>query len=363
MMARRALLPAACLCVSLLGGAALPRQALAQRQPGPAADVVSDFWREVQTPGIRRANTLLRHGLRQLTQALRTDDPVQREAALAGAVARLRRAHQRAPADLDVLYFLAFASSQRQLVQRQANAAEAVREAIALYEALRALDADYESESVAFELGLLYTRQRQYGRAVEEYQRGILRAFDPRSTVSAHANMAEVIMLDGDAALALRHYDRAAEVARQYAGDTLSLALALWGSAVASDRLGEGREAVERARQALRASGGNMLVLRSNGVFFEPESEIHWYEGLGALAMAEDEVDPDEKLAALQRALRSFRTYLEQVETRATWDGVVERRVTALEAQIAEQERAQADGGPGRRRGRGRAGTAARARP
>lgn len=331
--------------------------AAAQRQPSSAHVTVSDFWREVQTPGVRRANTLLRHGLRQLTQALRTDDPVQREAALAGAVARLRRAHERAPQDLDVLYFLAFASSQRQLVQRQPDAAGAIGDAIALYEELRALDADYESESVAFELGLLYTRQRQYARAVAEYQRGILRAFDPRSTVSAHANLAEVIMLSGDAELALRHYERAAEIARQYSGDPLSLALALWGSAVASDRLGEGTAAVERAGAALNASGGTMALLRSNGVFFEPESEIHWYEGLGALAMAEATTDAEEKRAALRRALRSFQSYLSEVETPATWDRVVSARVQRIEEQLAALEHA---GRPARPRSAGRPRPAAR---
>ena len=354
-VASRSVCAAACVAAVLSSSTPAAR---AQRQPGPAAATVSDFWREVQTPGVRRASTLLRHGLRQLQEAQLTDDPVQREAALAGAVARLRRAHERAPTDLDILYFLAFATSQRQLVQRQANAGASIREAIALYESLRELDEDYESESVAFELGLLYTRLREYTRAVDEYERGILRAFDPRTTVSAHANMAEVIMLSGDAARALRHYDRAAEVARQYAGDSLSLALALWGSAVASDRLGEGREAVERARQALRASGGDMLLLRTNGVFFEPESEIHWYEGLGSLAMAEDETDRELKLAALQRALRSFRRYLAEVETVATWDRVVARRVTDIEAQVAELERADTSA---RGAGTGRAGRGARA--
>jgi tetratricopeptide (TPR) repeat protein len=291
MIGKRSRCAGAVVLVALALGA-MGSPAAAQRQPSRAQVTVSDFWREVQTPGVRRASTLLRHGLRQLTQALRTDDASQREAALGGAVARLRRAHERAPADLDVLYFLAFASSQRQLVQRQPDADAAIREAIGLYEQLRALDEDYEAESVAFELGLLYTRLRQYGRAVDEYERGILRAFDPRSTVSAHANMAEVIMLNGDAALALRHYERAAEIARQYSGDSLSLALALWGSAVASDRLGEGSAAVERAGAALNASGGTMAILRTNGVFFEPESEIHWYEGLGALAMFETASGP-----------------------------------------------------------------------
>jgi tetratricopeptide (TPR) repeat protein len=327
--------------------------AAAQQHPTRPGVPVSDFWREVQTPGVRRAGALLRHGLRQLTQALRIDDREQRELTLEGAVARLRRAHELAPDDVDVLYFLAFASSQRQLVQRQADAGAAVREAIALYEELRARDEDYEAESVAFELGLLHTRLRHYGRAVEEYERGILRAFDPRSTVSAHANMAEVIMLNGDAALALRHYDRAAEVARQYAGDPTSLALALWGGAVASDRLGEGTAALERAGVALNASGGDMSALRQNGVFFEPESEIHWYEGLGALALAETASDREERLLALRRALRSFQTYLAEVETPATWDRVVEGRVRQIEQQIATLTAGgQVERGAGEARGR-----------
>ncbi len=322
-----------------LGTPSCASPASAQRSPGPAAeafdDTISDFWREVHTPGARRASTLLRHGLRQLSQALRSEDSIRREQALAGAVSRLRRAHERSPRDLDILYFYAFASSQRQLAQHGPEGAPLVQAAIDLYEQLRTLDAEYEAESVAFELGLLYTRQRAYERAIDEYQAGILRAFDPRSTVSAHANMAEVIMLSGDAERALRHYEHAAVVARQYDGDAASLALALWGSAVAADRLGEGRSAVERAARALQASGGEMTILRTNGVFFEPENELHWYEGLGALALAEAEPESAPRLGHLQRAQRSFQRYLDEVETPAAWDRVARERVEQLAEAIA----------------------------
>ena len=65
-----------------------------------------------------------------------------------------------------------------------------------------------------------------------------------------------------------------------------------------------------------------------------------------------------EALAALQRALRSFRRYLAEVETVATWDRVVARRVTDIEAQVAELERADTSA---RGAGTGRAGRGARA--
>lgn len=300
------------------------------------ADRIADFWREAHYPGARRARTLFRHGMRQLARAMRTTDPRSRASLLTGAIGRLRRAHERAPTNAEILYFYAFAVSQTaggageldSTVRRRVNLA------LRLFERLRELDDDHEAQAVAFEMGLLYSRRGDYPTAAAAYERAIARAFDPRSTVSAHGNMAEVIMLTGEVELALQHYLRAAEIARQNQRETLSLALAYWGAAIASDRLGESNAAVEYAGRAVSAGGGTMLPLRSDGVFFEPANEIHWYEGLGHLANSAAEPEEEDQRIHLESALDSFELYLETAESERDWDVLVRRRITQIRAQL-----------------------------
>jgi len=302
-------------CIAALGLALLaPRPALAGEGrgggvPAPPGDLRSDFWREVAQPGYAASRALFDQGLRLLAVALETRSPTSRTARLQAAIARLELAHRRAPDDPQALYYLgvAIAALEGPGLGRQHAEEEA---AVTRFLELRALDPDFYSDRVAFELGILYTRMGRLAQAADEYRRAIERAFDEAETVSAHSNLAEVCMLAGDLELAVAHYDRAIELARRGgASQSESLALALFGSAVALHRLGQREAAIERARQALSAGGGSMDVLRAEGVFFEPIYEIHYYEALGHLALAASRTGREAEQARADAA-RSFQRYL-----------------------------------------------------
>lgn len=285
--------------------------ASAQEMPSltPPPDTSAPFWREVRRPGHERARTLLRHALRRIEEALAQPSPWRRAAMLDAAITRLELARTRAPDDAEVLFHLAFALSRWEEPVVNGAPRRRTREAIANFERLRALDPDHRASEVAFELGILCTRERDFGRAVEEYRRVIAAAFAPAETASAWSNLGEVTMLMGDLALAVESYERAVTIARDGgASGAVSMVLALYGLAVALDRQGDRTTALERAREAYSAGAG-LGVLRSEGVFFEPEYEVHYYEGLGALSAAPSATGP-ERTRLLRDSLRSFQRYL-----------------------------------------------------
>jgi hypothetical protein len=82
--------------------------------------------------------------------------------------------------------------------------------------------------------------------------------------------------------------------------------LALWGQAITLDRLGERGEALARAGRALREDRAPFSVLHQNGVFFVPSYELHYYEGLGALAQVHAEREGEESLAQAITRARSW---------------------------------------------------------
>lgn len=261
-------------------------------------------------PGYERSRVLLRHGLRLLVLSTRVDDDRERSILIDGAISRLTLARERSPDDPEVLYYLAVSTAafERPRVGRTPERRD--QAAIALFEELRRMDPDWNASQVAFELGILHTRLHRYPEAAEEYRRAIGRAFDESEMIATHSNLAEVSMLHGELEVALSHYARAIELS-QNAGpaQAVSYVLALWGSAVALDRLGEHDAALERARAALSAGGGDARVLHAEGVFFEPTWELYYYEAIAHMARA-DTMTGDEARAAYGDATRSWERFL-----------------------------------------------------
>jgi tetratricopeptide (TPR) repeat protein len=338
------------------------------------ARVTGPFWSEVGSPGQRRVGQLLTQARRHIARAQRQLPgawqesceralalrlPVsgarvrrgrqramaqlarlalRRRAELDAALARLERAAELAPDDPEVLYLM----GRTLMVWEQPGplwsclTLRRERDAIAVLTRLSRVAPEFRPQDVAFDLGVLHTRVHDFDAAAREYERAVALSLDERDTAVARSNLAEVTMLAGRVERALGHYRRAIEVSsggRDYL-------LASWGLAVALDRLGEHASAIEQAGRALSAGGGTMRVLRSDDVFYEPEHEVHYYEGLGHEALAER--DDAERAAALAQAASSWQEYLaaEPPDTpfAATASANLERVRAAIEA-LAQRKR------------------------
>jgi tetratricopeptide (TPR) repeat protein len=231
---------------------------------------------------------------------------LERRAYLDDALARLSRALELDPQNPELVQararVLTLWEEPRGFEDCQVRRRDA--EAITAFERLRALDPSFAASDVHFQLGLLFTRSHAFEAAAAAYTRAIELAFDARETASAQGNLAEVIMLAGDPAGALPHYERAMALSqggREYA-------LSLLGAAVALDRLGEHEAALEKAATAVDAAGRSLSVLRAPGVFFEPEYELAYYEALGHEALAR--LLPETRELALDSAAGSYRAFL-----------------------------------------------------
>jgi len=308
---------------------------------GRPVDQTSDFWRELRQPGHRRAQQLLSQGIRMLQTASQESRPFRKAALIGNALARFTLARSHVPDDPELLFFHARALA---LYERPVPGSRRTErrddDAIALYERLREVAPDHRVEEVGFELGILYTRVRDHEKAIAAYERSVTHALSDDQTPISYSNMAEVRMMSGDLQGAVADYERAVSLSRS--GGPLhgrSLALSLFGLSVAMDRLGEHGGAVEKAGDAVSAGGGSLGVLRSDGVFYEPAAEIHWYEALGHLAMA-DGADPNDRPQHLRRALQSWRSYVRLATDDDPWKELAERRLEetqrALEAAQGE---------------------------
>jgi tetratricopeptide (TPR) repeat protein len=287
-----------------------------------AAPARADYWTSLLEPDRARAVRLVREGNAQLSPALAlgllssaglpVEFAAQRAVAVEGARARFALAKQLYPSLREARLAYALTLGEDDEPSRRA--------AIEELEALRALDPLYEAEQVAFQLGILHARGGELDAARLEYERALALHCDEHRQPTVLLDLAEVLMFQGELARARALYERAAREA-----DPNGRVLALWGSAVVLDRMGEHAQALVTARRAIASDRAPFAALQRAGVFFVPEYERDYYEALGHLALAElerSQEDTRELLAELHkyrprrndahalRALRSFDRYL-----------------------------------------------------
>ena len=308
--------------------------ALAAAQPTTPAR--SEFWESISEPSHRRARTLMRHGLTRLMEAEEAYGMSRRAVLVEGGLTHLRLARELAPRDPAIQFALATALSRNDELLRDGTRRARTNEAIEAFEALRRLDPLYEAAAVAFELGILRTKGRDFVRAAAEYQTALALALSANETITVEGNLAEVSMLGGELEVAIPHFTRCVSLARGAgAVGEQSLVLCLFGLAVALDRGGEPTEALARAREAVSLQGGTMTALRAEGVFFEPAYEIHHYEGLGQLALSALEANDLDRRARLAGARVSFTRYLDEGGATGLYADAARRRLAELDALLA----------------------------
>jgi tetratricopeptide (TPR) repeat protein len=210
------------------------------------------------------------------------------------------------------------------------------------------------------------------GRTREELD--VWRRFIPRIDERARAlemmNMGEAEMRIGqldDALATFREVLRLCGDLPNFSGVPVTYALTLWDLAVALDRSGDPRGAVDTASKAMalswRQSGGPpmppkvvtgaMAIEDTVSVFFVPEWERDWYLALEATVEAREASDPHDAADFWKTAEQDREAYVAGASTATTpdpWLSVARRRLD--EARVQESAaRKRAGGAPAPRRG------------
>lgn len=173
------------------------------------------------------------------------------------------------------------------------------------------------------------------------YTEVLRQATDELSRATPTLNLAETEMHLGNLREAAEGYREALRIAGRVPSRETA-PLAVWGLAVALDRAGDRAGAEKEARFAreLERSMGVPNLLRSEGVFFVPAFEIHWYEGLGASAQAKQATTPAETVRLWRAAEQSFANYVRFGElAKDRWLELAKLRLVVAKAEREKAER------------------------
>ena len=176
------------------------------------------------------------------------------------------------------------------------------------------------------------------------YVQVLRRATDEVARETPTLNLAETEMHLGNLREAAEGYREALRLAgRLPASETA--ALAVWGLAVSLDRSGDRLGAEKEARFARELersmAGPRFNILRTDGVFFMPSYEIHWYEGLGAAAQAKEATTAVERVRLARAAERSFFNYVRFAEIAKEKDRWLDLAKIRLANAKSEREKAE----------------------
>ncbi len=174
------------------------------------------------------------------------------------------------------------------------------------------------------------------------YTKVLQQATDELSRATPTLNLAETEMHLGNLREAVEGYREALRIAGRVPSRETA-PLAVWGLAVALDRSGDrvGAEKEARFARDLERSMGLPNLLRTEGVFFVPAYEIHWYEGLGASAQARQAASSSSEALRLWRAAeRSFTHYVRFGELgKDRWLELAKLRLAAAKSEREKAEK------------------------
>ena len=166
-----------------------------------------------------------------------------------------------------------------------------------------AIDAAPDDPFVTEALGLLadaYARLDRPEQELATWRRYIPRLIDPRARAVDEMNMGEAEMRLGHVEEALATFREVLRECGDLPDSSSTYVLTLWDVAVALDRSGDARGALDMAAKAARESAidshhmptsGRGLITHDDHVFFVPEWERWWYLALGSAALARDSTD------------------------------------------------------------------------
>ena len=156
---------------------------------------------------------------------------------------------------------------------------------------------------------------------LDAWHRYIPRLLDPRTRAVAQMNRGEAEMRLGLVDDALGTFRQVLRESEELPNTSSTYVLALWDLAVALDRSGDARGALDTATRAahetaLTSTGmpslGRALLVHDPAVFFVPDWEKQWYLALGAEALAREDTDPREAAAYFIESEHDWDQYIAQ---------------------------------------------------
>ncbi|MFO0677709.1 MAG: tetratricopeptide repeat protein [Polyangiaceae bacterium] len=150
---------------------------------------------------------------------------------------------------------------------------------------------------------------------------------DDRSRATAVLNLAEAHMHLGEMTDAVRQYREAVSIGASLPnsiGTAETMALAVWGLAVALDRSGDAPAALTEAARATKLDPGEAIIGHSPNVFFVPSYERLWYLGLAATVHARETTDGKKRAAAWQAVEATWTQYLLHADPDDRWRRLAE---------------------------------------
>jgi tetratricopeptide (TPR) repeat protein len=182
---------------------------------------------------------------------------------------------------------------------------------------------------------------------LETWERYIPRLVDDRVRATAMMNMGEAQMRLGrvdDALATFREVLRLCGELPNTPGVGSTYVLGLWDMAVALDRSGDPRGALETAAKAshvdLGGRTGAYLIAKDPDVFFVPEWERLWYLALGAAAEARESPDARDAAVLWASAQRSLDQYVARAAAAGGHDPWLPIARVRLERAKAERQSA-----------------------
>jgi len=154
-------------------------------------------------------------------------------------------------------------------------------------------------------------------------------------------NLAEVEMHLGNLKDSVALYEETLRMSGRLGANTTN-ALAEWGIAVAYDRTGDRNAAERAAKRALEISHSiRRDVLHEQGVFFYPDYEVFYYDGLGAVSLARNAASAHDAAIFWALAERKFEQYVKGAEAKNPKDRFLGAAKARLASAKAEREKAE----------------------
>ncbi|HKQ69057.1 MAG TPA: tetratricopeptide repeat protein [Polyangiaceae bacterium] len=153
-----------------------------------------------------------------------------------------------------------------------------------------------------FSLGVSYTRLGRPDDEIRAWDEFLRRETHVPHRADALSNRAEALMLTGRLPAAIADY-------RASIGLHPDDVMAHWGLAVALDRNGDTLGAMAEARAAITYDPLDQKMT-SDSVFFVPSYELYWYEGVGAMARAQQVDDAATAVLWWETAVSKWMEYI-----------------------------------------------------